>query len=232
MADDVSTATGTSSTPPAGSPPAAAATVATTPPTQSATQATDASKSTPEGKAPEAVKTDAGVQDATPKQKDAAVAVDSAPLFTLPDDFKVPDSARSKFEAAIKSVTVDGKLNVTPQQIVDWYVEQARDANADWQKSVETLNAQNEASCKTRFSAQQLAASETAVGWFKSMDPAFEDFAKRQLNDPVFVNAMRTVGELLSEDTFEPAGKVPVTSNRPRTRAEAAKLLYPSAKSN
>lgn len=122
---------------------------------------------------------------------------------------------------------VDGKLNVTPQQIADWYVDQARDANAAWQKQIETTNAANEAACKQRFSAPQLAAAETAVGWFSSLDPAFREVAKRQLNDPTFTNAMRIVGEMLSEDTFETASRAPPPSNRPRTRAEAAALLYP-----
>ena len=59
------------------------------------------------------------------------------------------------------------------------------------------------------------------------IDPGFREFAKRQLNDPVFVNFMREIGERLSEDEFE-RGSMPSVAPRkgPMTRAEAGKALY------
>lgn len=221
MAEPVSTTTGTPSTPPAESPSAVVADA----PVPVTTAPADVSKPVVEGKAPEAIKADAVVQDG-PKP------IESAPLFTLPEDFKASPDAVSKFESAIKGAMVEGKLTVTPQQIADWYVDQARDANAAWQKQITDLNVSNETACKKEFTAQQLTGAETAVGWFTAnVNPGFRELAKRQLNDPVFVNAMVVVGEMLSEDSFEAPGKA-VPSNRPRTRAEMAKLLYPNAKSN
>lgn len=116
---------------------------------------------------------------------------------------------------AIRSATVDGKFEVTPQKLVDVYVDLARDANTAWQKQIEQLNTDNEATCKARFTPEQLAASESAVGWFSSYEPSFREFAQRQLNDPVFVNAMRLVGEALQEEEFIPAAPPGPTKKTP-----------------
>jgi hypothetical protein len=128
----------------------------------------------------------------------------------------------------------DGKVVLTSQEVVDAFVEQAVDANARWNQQIEARNAENEATCKSRFTPTQLSVAESAVGWASSMDPSFREFAKSQLNDPVFVNFMRAVGERLSEDEFE-VGSMPSAPQRkgPMTRAEAGKLLYSkSLKSN
>ena len=107
------------------------------------------------------------------------------------------------------------------------FIEQASDANARWTKQIEARNTENETACKSRFTPAQLSVAETAVGWASSLDPSFREFAKSQLNDPVFVNFMRAVGEKLSEDEFE-QGSLPSTPQRrgPMTRKEAGQLLY------
>jgi hypothetical protein len=139
---------------------------------------------------------------------------------------KLHDSGRTKFEALIKGKTVDGKVVLTAQEIADAYVEQARDAYAAWQKQVEDLNKSNEAKCRERFTPAQLSQAESAVGFFSSFDPAFSEFAKAQLNNPIFTNAMRLVGERLSEDTFEPSGQQPMPRSN-KTPAERMGYVKP-----
>lgn len=132
-----------------------------------------------------------------------------------------------KFTEAVGGKWADGKLSMSPQQVADLYVEMARDANTAWQAQIEKLNSDNEASCKARFSAEELKAAETAVGFFSSYEPAFRDFAKRQLNDPTFTNAMRMVGELLSEDELGDNGPPPPPPKDTRPlRERAAEALY------
>jgi hypothetical protein len=152
------------------------------------------------------------------------------PLFTVPEDLKLAPEATTQFESFLKSkLTADGKVLLTGQEVLDHYVTQARAANARWQQQITDQNAKNEAECRARFTPAQLAASETAVGFFSSFDPAFRDFAKGQLNNPVFVNAMRTVGERLSEDTFEIGGSAPPS---PRGKSAAERMGYVRAKPN
>jgi hypothetical protein len=115
-------------------------------------------------------------------------------------------------------------VSLSPQEIVDLFAGEARNANARWQKQLTDLNTSNEAECKTRFTPQQLAASERAIGFMSSFDPQFREFAKIQLNSPVFVNAMRVVGERLSEDTFEVAGSTPAPA-KAKTLAEKGRLM-------
>lgn len=199
---------GTSSTPSAAS---AAATLypsakPTEAPAAAATPATPVSATAAEPAKP--------VEPAAPEVKPAEPAPADAPLFVLPEDFKPPETMVAQFADSVKGKLIDGKLQMTPQEVADLYVAMARGANADWQKQVEDTNKANEVACKSRFSAEELTAAETAVGWFSSFEPAFRDFSKRQLNDPTFTNAMRIVGELLSEDEFP---------DRPATPAPAKK---------
>lgn len=132
-----------------------------------------------------------------------------------------------KFTETVKGKLADGKVVMSPQDVANLLVDMARDGNTVWQQQIADLNKSNETACKARFSGEELAASETAVGFFSSYSPAFRDFAKRQLNDPEFVNAMRIVGELLSEDEIgAPSPPPPAKDNRP-LRERAADKLYP-----
>lgn len=112
------------------------------------------------------------------------------------------------------------------QGVANLYVEMARDANAAWQKTVEDTDKANAAACKAQFAPEELAAAETAVGWFSSFDPKFREVAKRQLNDPVFTNAMRLVGELLSEDDLGKPEPAPPAADKRPLRERAAEKLY------
>jgi hypothetical protein len=146
----------------------------------------------------------------------------------LPEGIKLADEVTSKFETFLKPrLGADGKVSLTPQEVADQFIEQAKDANARWVKQIEARNQENEALCKSRFTPAQLSQAETAVGWASSIDPSFREFAKNQLNDPTFVNFMREIGERLSEDEFE-RGSVPSAPQRrgPMSRAEAGKALY------
>jgi len=199
---------GNSSTPPAAEP--AAAPTATPADPAPVTEAKPAEPQT----GSEPAKAEA---PAEPPKAELAKTDPDAPLFTLPDDFKPPESMVTKFTEALKSYPPESR-----QKTADLYVELARDANAQWLKTIEDTNRTNEAACKATFSSEELAAAKTAVGWFASFDPKFREVAKRQLNDPVFTNAMRLVGELLSEDDLgrpEPPPK-PVDNRSLRERAQ------------
>jgi hypothetical protein len=151
-----------------------------------------------------------------------------APLFTIPEDIKLAPEATSKFDTFLRGkLSADGKVVLTSQEVTDHFIEQAKDANVRWAKQMEDLDKSNEAACKARFTPAQLSQAEAAVGFASSIDPGFREFAKRQLNDPVFVNFMREIGERLSEDEFE-TGSLPSAPARkgPMTRAEAGKVLY------
>jgi hypothetical protein len=138
------------------------------------------------------------------------------------------EEAQTKFDAFLRpKIGADGKVTLTSQEVIDQFIEQATDANARWSKKIEQTNTENEAACKARFTPAQLSQAEAAVGFASSIDPAFRDFAKRQLNDPVFVNFMREIGTRLSEDDFE-IGSIPSAPARkgPMTRKEAGQVLY------
>ncbi len=215
-------ATGTSSTPPASPASDAVAPVAAAP-------TTDATPTTP---APDAATPSVSSPADPAAPQDAAPTADPAPqaLFTLPEDVKLAPEATSKFETFLKGkLGADGKVTLTSQEVVDQFLEQARDANARWQQQIQDTDKANEAACKSRFTPAQLSAAETALGFAASFDPTFRDFAKRQLNDPTFVNFMRIVGERLTEDTFEVAG-TPPPSAQPRSRAE--RMGYAKPKPN
>lgn len=154
--------------------------------------------------------------------------VEATPLFTLPDDVKLAPEATQKFESFLKpKLNAEGKVMLTSQEVADHFIEQAKDANTRWRKQIEDLDKSNEAACKSRFTPAQLSQAEAAVGFASSIDPNFREFAKRQLNDPTFVNFMREIGQRLSEDEFE-LGSMPSVAVRkgPMTRTEAGKVLY------
>lgn len=225
---DAAQATGTSSTPavmPGGVTATAAANATASPPAEPQ-KSTAASAET---SAPAAEPTTAPAAATEPAAAEPAKAEAApAPLFEIPADLKIAPEAVSKFEAFVKGqLKADGTVALKPQALLDAYLDQARDAHARWEKSLQDLDASNAAACKQRFSAEQLSASETAVGFFSSFDPAFRDFAKRQLNDPTFVNAMRLVGERLGEDTFEQGGRPP-----PPAKSRAERMGYVKPKSN
>jgi hypothetical protein len=221
---DAAPPTGTSSTPevlPGGITAQAAATPPAEP--QKAPAAAAPATPAPSAEAPPAAPAKEAAAPETPKT-DAT----PAPLFELPQDLTIAPEAVTKFETVVKAaLKPDGTVSLKPQELLNAYLDQARDAHARWEKQLEELNTTNEATCKQRFSAQQLSSAETAVGFLSSFDPAFRDLAKRQLNDPTFVNAMRLVGERLSEDTFEPAGRSASATKSPRemTRAERAQRM-------
>jgi hypothetical protein len=123
---------------------------------------------------------------------------------------KLAPEAVSKFEAFLKAKSpVDGKFSMTAQELIDEYASQARTAYQRWQTQLAEQNSTWEAESKARFTAPQLAAAETGIGFLTSFEPAFRELAKSFRNNPSFVNAMRVVGERLSEDTFEIAGAPP-----------------------
>lgn len=113
------------------------------------------------------------------------------------------------------------------QGVADLYVGLARDANTAWQKQIESVDRSNLETCKRVFNAEELAAAETAVGFFSTYNPGFRDFAKRQLNDPLFTLVMRYVGEQLSEDAIgNPSLPTKPTDTRPLRERAAEALGY------
>lgn len=173
---------------------------------------------------------------AAPAATPAPKAADPAPLFTLPEDLKVHPDSVSKFDGVLRTKMVDGKLNLTAQEVVDLYAEQARDANARWQAQMVAQDKEWEQQSRTRFTAAQLAAAEVGIGFLTSRQLAnaekagikdsvpFRDLAKQFRNNPNFVEAMRIVGETLAEDTFE-RGAPPRAAKK-----SLAERMYPSAK--
>lgn len=116
----------------------------------------------------------------------------------------------------------DGLVQLTPQEYADSFIEQARDSYAAWQAQVSTQDKAWETESKGRFTATQLASAETGVGFLSSFEPAFRELVKGFSNHPSFVNAMRVIGERLSEDTFE------IQGTRPQLNGKAPKdVLYP-----
>lgn len=200
--------------------PTAAAAPATSP-TSSPNETPTSATVSPETQA----KTQAS-QEATP-----ASEAPPAPLFKLPEDIKLAPDATTKFEAFLRpKLGADGKLNLTAQEVMDHFATQARDTMARWQAQIEAKSQANEAACKQRFSAAQLGAAQTAVGFLSSFDPTFRELSQRQLNDPAFVNAMRIIGERLSEDSLEVDGHVPAPKGPVKSAAE--RMGYVKAKTN
>jgi hypothetical protein len=170
-----------------------------------------------------------------PKATTPAVAVDPA-AFALPTDLTINPEAVTKFQTALKGKVVDGKLNLSAQDVVNLYAEQARDANARWQQSQVQQDAAWEAASKQRFTPAQLAAAEVGIGFLTSKQLAanekagikdatpFRDLAKGFKNHPDFVQVMQIVGDSLNEDTFERG------STTPAGKKTAAQRMYPNAK--
>ncbi len=206
---------GTTSTPPATAATVAPVTAAPAPATD---QSTTPTSQVTAPVSPEPVAAPVVQQDAAPSDQ---------PLFTLPEGTTLAPELTQKFEGFLRTKLVDGKAVMTSQEVADHFLDLAKDANSRWMKQMEDLNASNETACKSRFTPAQLSQAEAAVGFASSIDPGFREFAKRQLNDPVFVNFMREIGERLSEDEFE-RGTIPSLAPRkgPMTRAEAGKTLY------
>lgn len=137
----------------------------------------------------------------------------------------------SKLSDTLKGKMVDGKLQVSPQEVVDLYYGMATQANADWQAQTVKLNSENEAACKARFSVEELSAAESGVAFVESrIQPGFRDFTKRQLNDPTLTALMVFIGESLQEDGFEPAGRTPASAapDRRPLMQRAQDKLYPA----
>ena len=141
----------------------------------------------------------------------------------MPEDLKIAPEGVAKFESFVTGKKpVEGKFSVTAQELVDLYADQARDAYQNWQAQVVAQDKQWESESKQRFTPAQLAAAETGVGFLSSFEPAFRELSKGYRNHPAFVNAMRVIGERLSEDTFEIAGTAPTAARR-----AAKDVMYP-----
>lgn len=237
MADaPITTQPGTSSTPTgaAATAPASAAQAvvasATPPADPKSTPASDAAPPT----GSEASPAPGANTEVTPPANDGEPAGDPAPpapLFTFPETVKIAPEALSKLETFVKGKldAATGKVLLSPQDIADAFVDQATAAYSLWQQQIKDQDAANKAVCQERFTPAQLAVSETAVGFLSSFDPTFRDFAARQLNDPTFVNAMRVIGERLSEDTLEIGGAAPPP---PAKRSAAERMGYAKSKPN
>lgn len=199
---------GTSSTPTAEPTPIPA----TSTPTSVAAPAT----------ATETPKPDTSQASPEPKKDGVTPAPAPDPIFKLPDDMKIAPASLSKFEGALRpKLNAAGKVELSPQEVADLFIDQARDANTLWQQQVTAQDQAWEAESKTRFSETQLKAAETGVGFLSSFDPTFRDLAKQFKNHPAFVNAMRVVGERLSEDQFEIATAPPAPAKR-----SPAEIMY------
>lgn len=200
----------TTESPPAAAAPAPAAAPASASPTQAATD------STPAKTAP--------TESAAPKTDPPATAAEPPPVaFTVPTDLTLAPEAVEKFKGFVsaKPRDAEGKFTLTAQEMVDVFADQARQANTRWQAQLAAQDKAWEAESRARFSAPQLAAAETGIGFLSSFEPAFRDLAKSYRNNPSFVNAMRIVGERLAEDTFEQG-----RGNPAPTRRAAKDIMY------
>ena len=224
----------TSSTPTAAAvAPSATAPTSTTPTQTAAPAATD---TTPSPATPAPATTDstpattAATADTAPKADATQAPAPAKPPFTLPEDMKLAPEAVTKFTDFVtaKSPDAEGKFSLTAQELVDVFASQARDASQRWQQRLVAQDKTWEAESKARFTPAQLAASETGIGFLTSFEPAFRELAKSFLNHPSFVNAMRVVGERLSEDTFEIDGTRPPSP----TKRAAKDILYPKRATN
>lgn len=221
----------TSNTPTAAaSAPATAPTTATTAPVSASAPATTpatAPSATPATDSPASTSAAAPVETAATKEPATQATAPAKPAFTLPEDLKLAPEAVSQFETFLtsKAPGADGKFTMTAQELVDNYATQARTAFQRWQVQLAEQDKTWAAESKARFSTAQLAAAETGVGFLTSYEPAFRDLAKSYRNNPAFVNAMRVVGERLSEDEFLQPSAAPVTTQR--TRAERMGYVKP-----
>lgn len=221
---------GNTSTPAATASTTPAATTATPSTAQPAQIVVTPPATTSEAAKPTAAQTDsAAAGDATKPAETDTTATDKTataptPAFKLPEDLKLDPKSVEKFDGFLKARTpgADGKFAVNAQEIVDLYADQARDAFTRWQAQIVAQDKAWETESKGRFSPAQLAAAETGVGFLSSFEPAFRELSKGFRNNPAFVNAMRVIGERLSEDTFEIGGASPTPAKR-----SAKDVLYP-----
>jgi hypothetical protein len=225
----------TSNTPSAPAPAAAAAPAAAPTPSPAPVPAvtTAPSQTTPDPASPAPAAADptpapaATTADTAPKTDPAPqAAAPVAPAFTVPDDLKLAPTALDKFKGFLASKTPDaeGKITLTAQELVDVYADQARTAQQRWVSELTAQNKTWEAESKARFTPAQLAAAETGVGLLTSQEPAFRELAQSFRNHPAFVNAMRVIGERLSEDTFERGNGAPAPAKK-----ALKDVLYPQA---
>lgn len=208
--------TGTSSTPVEGAQPTAVTPSVETKPTEPAKAAEGAKPTEPakpvEAKPPE-TKTEPTKTEVTPPA--------DAPLFKLPEDMQLAPETVTRFETMVKGKLKDGALQLTPQDLVDLYAGEAREAYKSWEQQIVAQDQAWKTESEKRFNKDQLAAAETGVGFLSSFDPQFRELTKGIANHPAFVNVMRVIGERLSEDTFQIEGARP-----PAPRRNAADVLY------
>lgn len=157
--------------------------------------------------------------------------------FTLPEDIKFNPEAVTSLQTALKGKLVDGKLNLTAQDVANFLADQARGGMQRWAAQQAEQDRAWEAQSKQRFTPAQLAQAEAAIGFLTSRQLAaaekaglkdvtpFRDLAKGFKNHPDFVEVMRIVGDSLNEDTFEQGGNVPT-----RGKKSLAERMYPNSK--
>lgn len=179
---------------------------------------------TPDEKSPEG-KTSAEAKPADGKVSETKPEIppEEVSAYTIPEDMKISERARGRFNTFLKERTKDGALSLKPQDVVDLYVAQAREAYENWQREVTAQSETWKAESRTRFSVAQLEAAETGVGFLSSFEPSFRELVKGIADHPSFVNAMREIGERLSEDSFEISGSRPPGG----ARRAAKDVLYP-----
>lgn len=190
-------------------------------PADTATKPADKPADTPADKSTAAP--DKG-KDTDPSAKPADKPTDdkAAPLFKPPEGVTLAPEAATAFEAAIKPHLVDGKVTLTPQQVADMFFAQAKSASDRWQASLTKQDQAWAAESRARFSKAQMDASEVGIGWLRSMDPQAVEVMKGIINHPSIRNALRAIGESLSEDSFELGDTRPT-----RTQRSAKDIMYP-----
>jgi hypothetical protein len=189
-----------------------------------------------------ATSTTQSVTTATPAAATTAAPVKVDPpidpaAFTLPEGLTINSEAMSKFQTALKGKVADGKLNLSAQDVVNLYADQARDAQALWQQQQVEQDRAWEAQSKQRFTPAQLAQAEAGIGFLTSRQMAaaekaglkditpFRDLAKGFKNHPDFVEVMRIVGDSLNEDSFEQGNNALL-----RGKKSLAERMYPNSK--
>ena len=203
----------------------------------SSTPRTDASSATADPAATsttQSVTADPAVSTTT---EPAKVETPDPAAFTLPEDLKFNPEAVSVLQTSLKGKIVDGKLNLSAQDVADLLTEQARSGMQRWEAQQAEQNRTGEAQSKQRFTPAQRAQAEAAIGFLTSRQLAaaeraglkdvtpFRDLAKGFMNHPDFVEVMRIVGDSLNEDTFERGGAVPT-----RGKKSLAERMYPNSK--
>lgn len=174
---------------------------------------------------------------ADPAKAGAKVETPDPAAFKLPEDLTFSPEAVTSLQAALHGKLVDGKLNLSAQDVADFLADQARTGMQRWQQSQVEQDRAWEAQSKQRFTPAQLSRAEAAIGYLtsKQLESAeraglkdvtpFRDLAKGFKNHPDFVEVMRIVGDSLSEDTFEHGSNTPQ-----RGKKSLAERMYPNSK--